>query len=49
MRVRKFLSNSFIDFSANLDPNRVIFDLVDSSLSYLSKYTIFPNFSPQFT
>ena len=30
------------------DPNQVIFDSVDTSLSYLSKSTIFPNFSPQF-
>ena len=25
LHVQKFLSNSLIDFSANLDPNRVIF------------------------
>ena len=29
------------DFSENLDPNQVIFDSVDSSLSYLSKFIKF--------
>ena len=46
--VRKFLSNSLLDFSANLDPNRVIFYSLDSSLSSLSKYIKPLNFSPQF-
>ena len=45
-RVGEFLSNSLIDFSVNLDPNRVIFDSMDSSLSSLSKSSTFPNFSP---
>ena len=30
------------------NPNRVIFDSVDTSLSYLSKSTIFPNLYHQF-
>ena len=37
LRIRKFLSNSLFDFSANLDPNWVIFYSVDLSLSSLSK------------
>ena len=45
---QKFLSTSLFDFSANSNPNRVIFDSVDLSLSYLFKSIIFPNFSPQF-
>ena len=44
----KFHRTSLFDFSAITNPNRVIFDFVDTSLSYLSKSTIFPNFSPQF-
>ena len=41
--VQKFLSYSLFDFSANLDPNQVIFDSMDSSLILfpnLSKYLI---------
>ena len=41
-------SHFTLDFSAITNPNRVIFHSIDRSLSYLSKYTIFPNFSPQF-
>ena len=37
LQVHKFLSNLLFDFSTNLDPNRVIFDFVDSSLSSLYK------------
>ena len=37
--------NWLFDFSANTNPNRVIFDSVDSSLSNLFKSTISPNFS----
>ena len=37
-----------VDFSSNLDPNSVIFDLVDSSLSYLLKDLKIPNYSSQF-
>ena len=37
---KKFLSCSFDDFSANLDPNLVIFDSVDSSFQKLSKSLI---------
>ena len=48
LRVWKFLSNFLFDFSANLDPNRVIFDSVDLSLSSLSKYIKISNFSPHF-
>ena len=48
LRVRKFIPNSLFDFSANLEPSRVIFYSVDSSLSSLSKNTNFPNFSLQF-
>ena len=33
-----------LDFSANIDPNRVIFNFVDFSWSLLSKYSKFPNF-----
>ena len=47
-RIRKFLYNLLVDFSVNLDPNRVIFDSVDLSLSSLSKSNNFPNFSTQF-
>ena len=47
-RVPKFLSTSIFDFSVITNPNRVIFDSTDRSLSLLSKNTIFPNFSPQF-
>ena len=36
--VWKFLSDLLIDFFANLDPNSVIFDSVDSPSSYLSKF-----------
>ena len=43
-----FRPTSLFDFSAITNPNRVIFDSVDKYLSYLSKSTIFPNFSPQF-
>ena len=46
--VQKFLPNLLFDFSSNLDPNQVIFDSVDSSLSSLSKSIKIPNFSPQF-
>ena len=35
--VLKFLSDSLIDFSANLDPKYVIFDSMDSPSSYISK------------
>ena len=38
----KFL---LFDFSANLDPNQVIFDYVDSSMSSLSKIIKIPYFS----
>ena len=48
LRARKFLSNLLFDFFANLDPNRVIFDSVDFSLSSLSKSIKIPNFSPHF-
>ena len=48
LRVQKFLPNLLFDFSANLDPNRVIFYSVDSSLSSLSKSIKIPNFSPHF-
>ena len=48
LRVQKFLYNSLFDFSMNLDPNQVIFDFMDFSLSFLSKYIKIPNFSPQF-
>ena len=48
LHFRKFISNSLIDFSANLDPNRVIFYLMDLSLSSLSKSIKIPNSSPQF-
>ena len=48
LRVQKSLPNLFFDFSANIDPNRVIFYSVASSLSYLSKSIKIPNFSPQF-
>ena len=41
LRVPKFLSNLFLDFSANLDPNRVIFYSVELSLSFLSKFIKF--------
>ena len=34
-----------VDFPANLDANSVIFDYVDSSLSYFSKNIKIPNFS----
>ena len=47
-RFQKFLSTSIFDFSVITNPNRVIFDSTDRSLSLLSKNTIFPNFSPQF-
>ena len=47
-RFLKFLSTSIFDFSVITNPNRVIFDSTDRSLSLLSKNTIFPNFSPQF-
>ena len=40
---QKFLSCSFDDFSANLDPNLVIFDFVDLSSSFLSKNIKTPN------
>ena len=46
--IPKFLSTSIFDFSVITNPNRVIFDSTDRSLSLLSKNTIFPNFSPQF-
>ena len=36
--------HSFDDFFVNLDPNLVIFDSMDSSVSFLSKDTEFPNF-----
>ena len=36
------------DVSVITNPNQAIFDSTDRSLSYLSKTTIFPNFSPQF-
>ena len=42
----KFLSCLFDDFSANLDPNLVIFNSVDSCLSPLSKHIKLPNFYP---
>ena len=45
---RKFLSHSLDDFSANLDPNLMIFDSVNFSLSLLPKIISFPNFSPHF-
>ena len=48
LHVWKFLSNLLLDFSSNLDPNRVIFDSVDFFLSSLSKSIKIPNFSPQF-
>ena len=35
------------DFSTNLDPNKVIFDFVDFSMSIFSKITKIYNFSPQ--
>ena len=41
---QKFLSCLFDDFFVNLDPNLVIFDSMDSSVSFLSKDTEFPNF-----
>ena len=41
LRVWKFLPNLIFDFFANLDPNRVIFDFVDLSLSFLSKISIY--------
>ena len=44
---QKFLSTSLFDFSANTNPNRVTFDSVASSLSYIFKSTIFPNFYHQ--
>ena len=46
--MQKFISYSLDDFSANLDPNIVIFDSVDFSLSTLSKNYNFPNFLPHF-
>ena len=41
LRVQKFLSNLLFDFSVNLDPNRMIFDSMDSSSSSLSNLSIF--------
>ena len=35
--IQKFLPNSLFDFSANPNPNRVIFDFIYSFLSSLSK------------
>ena len=43
---QKFCSCSFDDFSAKSDPNSMIFDSVDSSLSPLSKNIKLPNFYP---
>ena len=48
LHVQKFLLDLLVDFSANLDLNSVIFDSMDSFLSYLSKNIEIPNFSPQF-
>ena len=48
LRIQKFLFNLFFDFFVNLDPNRLIFDYIDSSLSFLSKSIKILNFSPQF-
>ena len=48
LRAQTFLSNSLINFSTSLDPNRVIFYSVDLSLSSLSKSINFPSLSPQF-
>ena len=46
--VRKFLSNSLVDFSTNIDPNFVMFDFVDSPSSSLSNKIKISNFSPHF-
>ena len=45
---RNFSLSLLVDFSANLDPNSMIFDSMDSILSYLSKSIKIPNFSPHF-
>ena len=44
----KLFMLSIFDFAVITNPNRAIFDSTDRSLSYLSKSTIFANFSPQF-
>ena len=43
--IPKIHPTSIFDFSVITNPNRAIFDSTDRSLSYLSKNTIFPNFS----
>ena len=46
--VQKFLSDSLVNYSANLDPNSVIFYSVDLPSSSLSYYIKTHNFSPHF-
>ena len=45
--VQKFLSSSLFDFSANLNPNRVIF-FCGFAFEFLSKSIKITNLSPQF-
>ena len=44
--IRISLQTLLVDFSANLDPNSMIFDAVDFILSYISKNIEIPNLSP---